>query len=195
MAVLAAIALLGVWEPDIARDLRGLLEDILGTSQVAGLEGPARLERVTDGDTLVVRLNGREEKLRLIGIDTPEKRGGDKLRRDAENSPLSEEDIKRLGEQASRYTEALVQGQQLYLERDTTERDRYGRLLAYVYVPSADGDVVIDGENFSQVNLAIVEGGWAEPLTVPPNVRYADDYVAASRAARRQNRGMWRELP
>lgn len=176
-------------------EVMSYIEELLGTTEVAGLEGPAKLVRVTDGDTIVVRLDGQEEKLRLIGIDTPEKYNSEKLRRDAAESRLSAEEIKRLGQAASTYTEKLVRGKPLYLEFDATERDRYGRILAYIYVPDKGGNRVIDGQTFTQVNLAIVKGGWAEPLTIPPNVRYAETYLSASRRAKAQGLGMWGALP
>ena len=176
-------------------EVADFIEGLFTSPQVVGLAGPAELVRVTDGDTVVVNLDGREEKLRLIGIDTPEKYMSDKLRRDAEASPLSIEELRDLGEKASAYTASLVEDKPLYLEFDATERDRYGRVLAYVYTRDPFGEWQLRGERFSPVNLAIVQGGWAEPLTIPPNVRYADDYVAASREAKSANRGMWRALP
>jgi micrococcal nuclease len=171
------------------------LFEALGMSRVKGLQGPFRLVRVSDGDTIVVKIGAREEKLRLIGIDTPEKFESEKLEQDTAASPLSKEEIKRLGEAASAYTEKLLAGKKVYLELDATERDRYGRLLAYVYWRDTKGDWRFADKTFSQLNLEIVEAGWAEPLTIPPNVRYAETYLKASQQARQTAKGMWAVLP
>ena len=78
-----------------------------------------------------------------------------------------------------RATERLVGGREVRLETDAEERDRYGRLLAYVYA----GDVL--------VNAALVREGYAQPLTVPPNVRFEDRFARLARDARRAGRGLW----
>ena len=175
-------------------DVVSYIQTTIGVGGVKGLAGPVQLVRVSDGDTIVVRLNRKNESIRLIGIDTPEKFQSTKLERDAAESPLTKEEIKRLGESASDITESLLIGKQIYLEFDATERDRYGRLLAYVYTKDLTGEWLFDGEVFEQVNLEIVRSGWAEPLTIPPNVRYANRYVEASREAREADKGMWRVL-
>ena len=168
---------------------------LFGQASIQGLEGPVRLVRVSDGDTLVVEINGREESVRLIGVDTPEKFSSYKLERDVQTSGLSKETLQRLGKQASAITENLVDTKRLYLEFDIEERDRYRRLLVYVFYPDADGDYVFAGRAFKQLNLELVKAGWAEPLTIPPNVRYAEAYLAASQIARAEDRGMWAERP
>jgi len=179
----------------VLNEIAALFDEVLGTSgpQVVGLQGPAEVTRVSDGDTLRVELDGREESVRLIGVDTPEKFKSDKLERDAEESPLSETEIQALGEEASAYAERLLGGQEVYLELGTEERDRYGRILAYVYVRDPEGDWTFRGERFAQVNLELARAGWADPLTIPPNVAYAERYVEAAREAREANLGMWRE--
>ena len=121
----------------------------------------ARVVEVVDGDTVLVLVGGQEEAVRYIGIDTPE-RGWP-------------------GYQAA--TEAnrrLVGSGPVYLVSDVEDRDRYGRLLRYVY--SATGIFV---------NLALVREGWAMPVEYPPNVRYAGDFLAAAQAAARESRGFW----
>jgi micrococcal nuclease len=125
-----------------------------------------RVERVVDGDTLVM---GDDERVRLIGVDTPEtKKPG---------SP-----IECFGKAASALTERLVEGRAVQLELDVEERDRYGRLLAYV-TRRSDG---------LDVNAELVRRGYATALTVPPNVRNADRYARLARQARRDGRGLWR---
>ncbi len=97
LVALGAATLFGDQIP-ILRDLARYLQEQAGFgggsgAPVAGLEGPARVVRVKDGDTLVVTLNGSDEDVRLIGIDTPEKFESDKLARDAADSPLSTSEI------------------------------------------------------------------------------------------------------
>jgi micrococcal nuclease len=131
------------------------------TAPGAALTG--KVVRVSDGDTVRVRVDGgREERVRYIGIDTPE---------------LASDDC--FAEQAAAFNERLVAGRRVRLDLDADARDRYGRLLAYVHV----GDVF--------VNAALVRGGYARPLTVPPNVRFEDRFARLARDARREGRGLW----
>ena len=113
---------------------------------------------VTDGDTIRAVVAGEEEPVRYSGIDTPER--GD---------PCFEE--------ATRENARLLERGRLRLRYDVERRDRYGRLLAYVYA----GDVF--------VNRELVERGFARRYTVPPNVRHAGAFGAAERRARREERG------
>ena len=143
---------------------------------VAGLRGPGALKpnallvAHTDGDTIRVRLNdSTEEKVRLIGVDTPEtKRPG---------SP-----IQCYGPQASHFVKLLIPvGTPLALELDVEERDRYGRLLAYVRRAS-DGLFI---------NEQLASNGYAMLLTYPPNVAYTDTFREAVMRARDANLGLW----
>ena len=113
--------------------------------------------RVIDGDTFVIRGG---ERVRLIGIDTPEK-----------GKPGAA--------QATARTKRLVLGKRVRLEKDVSERDRYGRLLRYVYV----------GRVF--VNAELVRSGYARMATFPPDVRHAEDFLRLQREAQRAGRGMW----
>jgi micrococcal nuclease len=135
----------------------------------AGRPGAVTVVRVVDGDTLVARLPAGDEKIRLIGIDTPE-------------TVDPRKPVQCFGREASARTKALLpKGTAIRLERDAEARDRYGRLLAYVY--RAD-----DG---TFVNLALAEEGFAQPLTIPPNVAYADRFAAAAAGARAAGLGLW----
>ena len=80
-----------------------------------------------------------------------------------------------------------------YLEPGEEPRDRYGRLLAYLYLPDPGGDWTFGGDAFTQVNLELVRSGWADAYTVPPNDVYEADYENAAAAARRAGRGLWGE--
>lgn len=128
---------------------------------------PTTVTRIVDGDTLYVAdLEGR---LRLIGIDTPETVHPDR-------------GVECFGEEASAHLADLVPpGTPVLVEFDVERTDRYDRPLGYLWRAS-------DG---SHVNLAMVEDGYAQAYTVPPNVRYSDRFVAAQRRARRAGRGLW----
>ena len=176
----------------VLNEVAELFNEFLGGGpSVTGLQGPAEVTRVSDGDTITVQLDGREEKVRLTGIDTPETFASSKLDRDVEASPLNREEMRSLGKEATAYAEELLEGREVYLELDAEERDRYGRMLAYVYMLTPNGDWTFQNESFEQVNLEMVEAGWADPLTIAPNIRYADEYENAARVARQQNRGIW----
>ena len=134
-----------------------------------------RVTRVVDGDTARIWFDGEEHKVRLIGIDTPE----------------STIEIEPYGKAASAYTRrAIPPGTRVYLEMDAEPRDRYGRILAYIWLdrPRSRSDKEIRAK---MLNARIVLDGYAQQLTIPPNVRYADHfrrYVAEAREARL---GLW----
>jgi micrococcal nuclease len=123
--------------------------------------------RVADGDTLVVDIDGTEEYVRLIGVDTPESVHPDKER----NVPY--------GAVASDFTKKLVEDKTVILELDAQERDRYGRLLAYVY---------LDGV---MLNKTLLSEGHAKLATYPPNVRYVDEFTELQAEAREKGAGVW----
>ena len=123
------------------------------------------LERVIDGDTIVVRLGSASEWVRLIGIDTPER-----------GEPWAGE--------ATEHTAVLLSGGAVYVEADTRERDRFGSVLRYVWVRDDVG-------RWTMVNLALVEEGLAEATPFPPDVKHAERLQAAEDAARAAGRGIW----
>lgn len=136
------------------------------------------VSRVIDGDTLL--LEGGE-RVRLIGIDTPEMHESDKLYRDSRKSGQDAQVIKDLGRRSYYFTKNLVQGKRVKLEFDVERRDKYNRLLAYVYL-----------EDGTFINAEIVRQGYASLMTIPPNVKYADLLVKLYQEARENQRGLWR---
>ena len=110
------------------------------------LQGMFRVARVVDGDTIRVAINGHEEPIRLIGIDTPE----------TVHPTRGEEPY---GRAASDFTKGLLEGRSVYLEFDVEERDRFGRLLAYVYIDDTFGEWQYDRAALTQVNYTLAEQG------------------------------------
>jgi micrococcal nuclease len=139
------------------------------TTSTAPAQPPGDLVSVTriiDGDTLEVSTG---EKVRLIGIDTPETRHPSRP-------------VECFGAQATEHATALMgPGTDVRLVYDVERTDRYGRTLAYVY-RAADGLFV---------NLEMVRDGFAVTATYPPNVAHAEEFLPAEREARSNNRGLW----
>lgn len=120
------------------------------------------------------------ERVRLIGIDAPEMHAGGRPARNGRWSGRTEVELRALGRAAAAYARRHLQGRRVGLEVDVEQRDRYGRLLAYVWL--ADGTLY---------NARMVRDGYAVVFTVPPNVRYAEVFLACQREARAAGRGFW----
>ena len=126
---------------------------------------------VVDGDTIEADVGGRRETVRLIGIDTPETKHPDRP-------------VECFGPEASAFTADLLSpGTAIRIERDVVGRDDYGRLLGYV--------LVVDERGETFANMEIVERGYARPLTIEPNSRYADELADAARRAEAAGLGLW----
>ncbi|MCU0651536.1 MAG: thermonuclease family protein [Candidatus Omnitrophica bacterium] len=137
-----------------------------------------RVTRAVDGDTLLLESG---ERVRLIGIDTPEMHESKKLYKDAERAKEDISTIQKLGRRSYEFTKNLVEGKRVSLEFDAERYDRYKRLLAYVYLK--DGTFV---------NAEIVKQGYASLMTFPPNVKYADLFLKLYQEARQERRGLWK---
>ncbi len=120
----------------------------------------ARFLSVIDGDSLMIRLGDRPVEVRLIGVDAPE---------------WDQE----WGVRAKAFSLQFCYGKELRLEYDKERKDRYGRLLAYVY----DGTTML--------NEALVKNGLAVPILVRPNGRYYRKFKKAGKTAREERRGFW----
>lgn len=138
-------------------------------------DGVAVVDHVVDGDTVDVVIAGRVERVRLIGIDTPE------IEHPASSGrPASPGEC--YGAEAHDFLRALLPvGAAVRLERDVVARDDYGRLLGYVHR--------VADEMF--VNLELVRRGYATPLSIAPNVTFRDRFVEAARRAERDDLGLW----
>ena len=129
----------------------------------------ATLKGVVDGDTIDIAIGGKTERVRLIGINTPETKHPTK-------------GVECYGPEASAYTEQLLpKGTKLRVERDVEARDKYGRLLLYVYI--ANSNVF--------VNMDLVMNGYARPMVFEPNTAHKADFAQAATQAELRNVGLW----
>jgi micrococcal nuclease len=125
-----------------------------------------RVSRVIDGDTIEVRLDGRDEDVRLIGVDTPE-------------TVKPDTPVQCFGPRASHFSKRSLTGRRVRLVFGVERRDVYGRLLAYVH---------LDGRFFNPI---LVRRGLARSLTIPPNDRFAPLFHRLELRAARTGRGLW----
>ncbi len=130
-----------------------------------------RIVKVIDGDTVDVSMSGRTERVRLIGVDTPETK--------KPNTP-----IQCFGPEASKHTnELLPVGTPVLVQRDVEARDPYGRLLGYVYRTS---------DNLF-VNQDLIVNGFARPLSIAPNTAFAGEFARLAQSAQNSKIGLWGE--
>lgn len=138
-------------------------------NQASSTKETAEVLRVIDGDTIEVSLNNKKETIRLIGIDAPE-------------IVDPREKVECFGKEASDKAKEILTGKTITLESDPTqgERDKYGRLLRYVF---------INGENFNKLML---REGYAHEYTYQSNpYKYQLEFIQAAKEARENNRGLW----
>jgi micrococcal nuclease len=132
-------------------------------------DGNFPVKKISDGDTFwIYKGTGDGEKIRLIGIDAPESQNVFKKKQGF------------YGKEAKAYLTNLLKGKRVKLEYDVDRTDQYGRTLAYVYL-----------EDGTFVNAELVKNGYAMIMTVPPNVKFADEFLRLQQEAREQNRGLW----
>lgn len=182
LAVVAGVALVGCAPSTdngaTTRPSIGRLEPTTSVPTTAfrptGPTQTATVVRVVDGDTIIVRIGGQDRRLRYIGMDTPETKKPD--------TP-----VQWMGAEASGANAALVAGRTVVLEKDVSETDRFGRLLRYVWLA--------DGDRWTLVDLELVRRGFAQVVTDPPDVKYADRFLDAQRAARAAATGLWGPRP
>ncbi len=128
---------------------------------------PAKVDRVVDGDTLKVTVENREETIRLLLVDTPETKHPTKP-------------VQPFGPEASKFAKDILEGKEIGLELDVSERDKYGRLLAYVWI----GDKMF--------NEMLLEKGLARVAYIyQPNVKYVDQFKEIQRNAQEKGVGIW----
>jgi micrococcal nuclease len=145
----------------------------------------ATVERVIDGDTLVVVVEGVRQHIRLIGVDSPECRLNHRTTLQAQQAATTEKHIIKMGACARSFMTALLPvGQRVEIEVDRRKYDKYSRILAYIYLP-----------NGTMVNETLISAGYAYPLTIPPNVRYQERFLKGFKFSKQATRGLWSSLP
>jgi len=186
----------------------------IGKTSETKLKNTYTVERVIDGDTIVVTTpEGKSEKVQLIGIETPQtvyvtsefleasKRWGTGY-------------LREMGQEAKEFLESRIsdwRNEEVLLEFDVEKRDKYGRLLAYVWYV---GDSSMKGDLWDRniafgpwekkmneagesldvlfINAVIVKAGYAQPMTIPPNVKYVELFQKLYEEAREAKRGLWK---
>lgn len=135
----------------------------------------ARVVRVVDGDTIVINRGQGNEKVRLVLVDTPE-------------TVHPKKPVQYFGKEASAFTKSQLTGRDVYLEKDVTERDKYSRLLRYVWlgIPQTREDL-----RTLCFNARLLLGGYAHVYTYPPDVKYVNEFRAFQREAQTQGAGLW----
>ena len=129
-----------------------------------------KIVKVVDGDTVDIDLDGHTERVRLIGVNTPETKHPTKP-------------IECFGPEASAYmTQLLPKGTAVRIERDVEARDRYGRMLLYLYL----------GSDNLFINLDLVARGYGTPMSIEPNPLHRNDFVRAAAQAEAANVGLWK---
>lgn len=130
------------------------------------------VERVIDGDTVEL---ADGSKVRFIGINTPE----------------STNTIEQFGKEASDYTKRRLEGKQIYIQKDVSETDKYGRLLRYIWLEIPSDDMDEQEIRTKMFNAELILNGYAEPYPFPPDVKYKDYFEKFAREAREQGLGLW----
>lgn len=139
------------------------------SSATQGIEGEQALViKVVDGDTIEIDSG---QTVRLIGIDTPE-------------TVDPRRPVGCFGKEASNETKNLINGKVVILQKDVSDKDKYRRLLRYVFLP-------INNDQILFVNDYLVREGFAKVLTYPPDVKYNEQFRQAEREARETKKGLW----
>jgi micrococcal nuclease len=152
----------GIESPDIAID---------PPLAPAGETQFATVTKVVDGDTIKVDIDGTEYSVRYIGVDSPE-------------PDSTDPEIKRIADAATAANSTLAEGQQVYLEREVSDQDRFGRLLRDVWLVDSGGSYVL-------ISIELVRAGYAQIATFPPDVRYLAQLTEAQTMAQDDKVGLW----
>lgn len=173
ITVVALLAGIGLTDADI-RQVFKMFDSAYENNEAEENYEKGIVTRIVDGDTLVVQLDTGEEKVRLIGIDTPESTGKYK------------DNPEPFGEVASNYVMEMVLNKVVYLETDVSETDKYDRLLRYVWLEEPDK------EDFSKMlNVLLLSEGLAVTMSVDPDTKYEDLFKEYEEMAQNKQIGIW----
>ena len=148
----------------------------------------AKIERVVDGDTAIISFifdDGSKylkERVRFIGVNTPE-------------TVHPNKPVEYYGKEASNFTKKELTDQTVWLQTDVEVKDRYGRMLAYVWLKEPTREELDSEETIREYmfNAKLLLDGYAQLMTVQPNSRYSNLFVHFQREARQESRGLWSE--
>jgi micrococcal nuclease len=153
-----------------------LLSGIILTAEPVYKE-PARVMRIINGDTLTILYHGKWEEIKLLGLDMPETTLSDKVYEKALKSSTTPAVIINRGLTDREFVKKYLQyGSQVWIEFDVQKRDRFSRLLGYVYL--ADGRML---------NEIILRAGLSELLLIPPNLKYQQRFQEMARLAKSES--------
>jgi endonuclease YncB( thermonuclease family) len=147
-----------------------VLEEGTSSAQEAN-SNLTKVLKVVDGDTIEAEISGQRERIRFIGIDTPE-------------TVDPRRPVQCFGVEASNENKKLLEGKSVLLEKDISETDKYNRLLRYIFLPEPDGSRLF-------INDYLVRQGFAKVSTYPPDVKYDQQFKEAQEEARINKRGLW----
>lgn len=142
---------------------------------------PVSVIRVIDGDTIeVLDSDGNKEKVRLIGVNTPETK-----------HPTKGDEA--FGKEAAQYTNQVLNGEKVYLEKDVSEFDKYNRLLRYVWIKIPDNPLNPSKKdlNAKLFNARLIQMGFAQVATYPPDVKYVELFLGLEKQAIKEKVGLW----
>lgn len=139
----------------------------------------AKVTRVVDGDTIKASINGEEYTIRFILVDTPE-------------TVHPSKPVEFFGKEASEYTKKNLEGKTVYLQKDVSDFDRYGRMLSYVWLTRPSTNEPTKEEIIQNMfNAKLIANGYANLSTFPPDVKYVDLFRELETTARNNNWGLW----
>ena len=157
---------------DKTKNLTSDVGNIVKTTKELGIE-KATIVRVVDGDTIVVKINGEEATVRMIGIDTPESVAPQEYL-DKTGKTNSE-----VGNYASEVTKGILENYNyVYLQKDTSETDKYDRLLRYVWLEVPNNDMDYTEVTGKMLNAILIQEGTAVPVVYEPDIKHAADFQA-----------------
>lgn len=141
----------------------------------------AQVVRVVDGDTIKVDIGGEKYKVRMIGVDTPE-------------TVHPKKGVEYYGKEASNFTKKELTEKTIYLQKDVSDTDKYGRLLRYVWLKKPSSEYPKENEiKENMYNAILVSRGYARVFTMQPDSKYSDLFLSLERNARQNSIGLWGE--
>ena len=183
---LAVIILIGFfgWKYILPRLEERENRDKQKTEKENAVSETAKVKKIFDGDTFEAEIHGKTEKVRMLGIDTPERWDSDKFDRDMERTGRDKKTIQKLGELSYEHTVRLIGAKKVILKTEPggDDKDRYGRLLRYVYL-----------EDGTFVNLKIIEDGYANAYR-KFKLSKQKEFIDAEKIARENKKGLWGDL-